>query len=53
MQQVNSNDENGVVMGRWDLPYKPHTSPWSWVGSAQILNQYYNSRGTPVRYGQF
>jgi transglutaminase 1 len=39
-------------MGRWDEPFKPHRSPWVWVGSAQILNQYYSSNGSPVRYGQ-
>jgi hypothetical protein len=34
---VNSQDGGGVLTGRWDNKYAPHTRPTKWTGSAAIL----------------
>lgn len=48
---VNSQDDGGVLAGRWDGKYRNGTSPSAWTGSAAILKEYW--RGLqPVRYGQ-
>lgn len=49
---VNSEDENGVLEGRWADDFPDGQFPWFWVGSAAILKQYYRSGGQPVKYGQ-
>jgi transglutaminase 1 len=50
---VNSNDENGVLEGRWDGNYSDGTSPSEWTGSVAILEEYMRNGGrTPVKYGQ-
>lgn len=49
---VNSNDDNGVLIGNWSGNYDDGTAPWSWTGSSAILEQYLSSGGKPVRYGQ-
>ncbi|XP_035218185.1 hemocyte protein-glutamine gamma-glutamyltransferase-like [Stegodyphus dumicola] len=49
---VNSNDDNGVLIGNWSGNYEDGTAPWSWTGSSAILEQYLSSGGKPVRYGQ-
>jgi hypothetical protein len=48
---TNSQDDNGVLVGRWDGNYGDGTSPGVWSGSDQIIAQY-QSTSTPVRYGQ-
>ncbi|KXJ69067.1 hypothetical protein RP20_CCG000273 [Aedes albopictus] len=48
---VNSNDDNGALMGRWSKEFPDGTPPTKWVGSVEILQQYYET-GTSVRYGQ-
>ncbi|GBP35766.1 Hemocyte protein-glutamine gamma-glutamyltransferase [Eumeta japonica] len=48
---VNSNDDGGVLIGRWDGQYEDGTSPFEWTGSVDILDQYLKSRA-PVSYGQ-
>ena len=48
---VNSNDDNGVLVGRWDGNYKDGTGPSTWTGSVDILDQYLTT-GVPVKYGQ-
>ncbi|XP_022103026.1 protein-glutamine gamma-glutamyltransferase K-like isoform X2 [Acanthaster planci] len=48
---VNSQDDNGVLSGRWDGNYKPHASPSSWSGSQHILEEHFKTK-SPVRYGQ-
>lgn len=48
---VNYNDDNGVLVGRWDGDYSPHTSPSAWTGSVEILEQFYRTEET-VMYGQ-
>ena len=51
MNQVNSQDEGGVLSGRWHPPYSDGTSPIAWVGSNAILEQYYQTK-QPVKFGQ-
>lgn len=49
---VNSQDEDGVLEGRWYDDYSDGKFPWFWTGSGAILKQYYQSGGKPVKYGQ-
>ncbi|XP_046990643.1 hemocyte protein-glutamine gamma-glutamyltransferase-like [Schistocerca americana] len=49
---VNSNDDRGLLWGRWRGPYAEGTAPHAWTGSVAILEQYLRSGGRPVRYGQ-
>lgn len=49
---VNVQDDNGVLVGRWDGEYGDGRAPTFWRGSGQILEQYYQSGGQAVRYGQ-
>ncbi|XP_062335534.1 coagulation factor XIII A chain-like isoform X3 [Osmerus eperlanus] len=48
---INSEDDDGVIVGRWDEDYSLGTAPDLWTGSTQILLKYASTR-TPVRYGQ-
>ncbi|XP_067652090.1 protein-glutamine gamma-glutamyltransferase K-like [Haliotis asinina] len=49
---ANSNDDDGVLEGRWSEPYpKGTTVPWAWPGSVGILDQFYKT-GKPVKFGQ-
>lgn len=48
---MNSNDDNGVIVGRWDGKYEDGKSPSSWSGSIKIMEEYIRSK-RPVRYGQ-
>uniref|UniRef100_A0A1B6D4M4 Transglutaminase-like domain-containing protein n=1 Tax=Clastoptera arizonana TaxID=38151 RepID=A0A1B6D4M4_9HEMI len=48
---VNSNDDQGILRGRWDGEYDDGTAPAAWTGSVPILEQYLNS-GVEVLYGQ-
>lgn len=34
---VNSNDDHGVVVGRWDGVYTDGVAPSAWTGSVSIL----------------
>ena len=50
---INSNDnDDGVLVGRWDGKYEDGTEPFKWSGSVKILEQYMRAGGRPVRYGQ-
>uniref|UniRef100_A0A8B9T636 protein-glutamine gamma-glutamyltransferase n=1 Tax=Anas platyrhynchos TaxID=8839 RepID=A0A8B9T636_ANAPL len=49
---VNSNDEKGVVEGKWNGKYRSGTNPLHWSGSVTILRKWYRRRYKPVRYGQ-
>ncbi|VEN38687.1 unnamed protein product [Callosobruchus maculatus] len=49
---INSVDDEGLLEGRWDGDYSDGTSPFAWTGSLAILDQYLNSGGQPVKYGQ-
>ncbi|KAM3841515.1 protein-glutamine gamma-glutamyltransferase E-like [Vipera latastei] len=49
---VNSNDDYGILQGRWDGNYAGGESPSSWTGSVDILRRWKSSGFRPVRYGQ-
>nr|XP_033770694.1 protein-glutamine gamma-glutamyltransferase E-like [Geotrypetes seraphini] len=49
---VNSNDDNGVLLGSWSGDYSAGKNPTSWNGSASILRQWQNSGFQPVKYAQ-
>ncbi|XP_074867646.1 protein-glutamine gamma-glutamyltransferase E-like [Carettochelys insculpta] len=49
---VNSNDDNGVVLGNWSGNYTGGTSPGSWTGSIEILRKWKDAGFKPVKYGQ-
>ncbi len=49
---VNVQDDNGVLVGRWDGDYMDGKDPSFWQGSMPILQQFYQSGGVPVKYGQ-
>ncbi|XP_054916296.1 protein-glutamine gamma-glutamyltransferase K-like isoform X1 [Poeciliopsis prolifica] len=49
---VNAPDDFGVLEGNWSGDYSRGTSPTVWSGSVEILKKYYESRGTPVKFGQ-
>lgn len=48
---VNSNDEKGVLMGRWDGNYSDGIQPFQWTGSVKILEEFVKT-GKPVKYGK-
>ncbi|CAH2244438.1 jg11617 [Pararge aegeria aegeria] len=48
---VNSNDDQGVLIGRWDGEYDDGTAPSEWTGSVDILAQYLEFQ-QEVAYGQ-
>ncbi|XP_040186221.1 protein-glutamine gamma-glutamyltransferase 6-like [Rana temporaria] len=47
---VNTNDDNGVLWGKWGKKYDDGRSPTSWSGSVAILKQW--AKSGPVKYGQ-
>ncbi|KAK0181356.1 hypothetical protein PV327_003648 [Microctonus hyperodae] len=51
---IQNGDEvfNGVLFGRWDGDYEDGTAPAAWTGSVPILEQYLESGGEYVKYGQ-
>uniref|UniRef100_A0A672QLR9 Protein-glutamine gamma-glutamyltransferase K n=1 Tax=Sinocyclocheilus grahami TaxID=75366 RepID=A0A672QLR9_SINGR len=49
---VNSNDDQGVLMGNWKKTCEGGVSPTVWSGSSAILKQYHGSGGVTVKYGQ-
>lgn len=50
--QVNSNDDRGVLTGRWTEPYSDGVAPYRWTGSAPILRQWSKAGVRAVKYGQ-
>lgn len=48
---VNSSDDDGAVMGNWSNDHSGGTAPTKWLGSREILQQYYKKK-KPVKYGQ-
>ncbi|XP_038055655.1 protein-glutamine gamma-glutamyltransferase K-like [Patiria miniata] len=48
---VNAQDDDGVLVGRWDGEYDDGISPTTWTGSIAILSQYMKTRES-VKYGQ-
>ncbi|XP_041791244.1 protein-glutamine gamma-glutamyltransferase K-like [Chelmon rostratus] len=49
---INSPDDRGVLEGNWSGDYSSGTSPTVWSGSVEILKEYHQNSGTPVKYGQ-
>ncbi|KAM5245888.1 protein-glutamine gamma-glutamyltransferase 2 [Ctenodactylus gundi] len=49
---VNCNDDQGVLLGRWDNNYGDGISPMSWIGSVDILRRWKEERCQRVKYGQ-
>ncbi|XP_075425854.1 protein-glutamine gamma-glutamyltransferase 5-like isoform X2 [Ascaphus truei] len=49
---INSNDDNGILEGKWDGRYYDGTNPMRWNGSGPILRQWLGANFRPVRYGQ-
>ncbi|XP_015263909.1 PREDICTED: protein-glutamine gamma-glutamyltransferase 5-like [Gekko japonicus] len=49
---VNSNDDNGVLLGNWSEDYSGGVRPTQWSGSVAILQRWHRAGGQPVRYGQ-
>lgn len=50
-KMVNSNDDDGILVGRWDGEYDDGTAPSAWTGSVPILQQFLETE-QPVNYGQ-
>lgn len=48
---VNSNDDNGILVGRWDGDYEDGTAPAAWTGSIAIMEEFLENE-EPVKYGQ-
>ncbi|KAG7205076.1 hypothetical protein KM043_005453 [Ampulex compressa] len=48
---VNSNDDRGVITGRWDGEYSDGQAPAAWTGSVPILEQFLETE-EEVKYGQ-
>lgn len=49
--QLNSRDDDGVLVGNWSGDYTYGVAPTSWTGSTEILLTYASSQ-TPVCYAQ-
>ncbi|ERL94345.1 hemocyte protein-glutamine gamma-glutamyltransferase [Dendroctonus ponderosae] len=49
---INSVDDGGLLEGRWDGQYEDGTSPFAWTGSTGIMDQFLQSGGMSVKYGQ-
>ncbi|XP_078092187.1 protein-glutamine gamma-glutamyltransferase 2-like [Mustelus asterias] len=49
---VNSNDDTGILFGRWSSPYSGGVHPGKWNGSPAILRKWSHSDCKAVRYGQ-
>ena len=49
--QLNSQDDDGVLVGNWSGDYDDGVAPWLWTGSIAILKKYMET-GKSVEYGQ-
>ncbi|XP_053171596.1 protein-glutamine gamma-glutamyltransferase 5-like [Scomber japonicus] len=49
---INSQDDNGILMGRWSNEFWGGVPPTHWSGSHDILQKWYNRGCYPVKYGQ-
>ncbi|XP_040058583.2 transglutaminase 5, like isoform X2 [Gasterosteus aculeatus] len=49
---INSEDDRGVLKGKWEGDYKDGVDPSWWTGSGDILRQWAESGYRPVKYGQ-
>ncbi|XP_072306472.1 coagulation factor XIII A chain-like [Eucyclogobius newberryi] len=48
---INSQDDNGVLVGNWSEDFSLGKSPMHWTGSVQILQEYLHT-ATPVSFAQ-
>ena len=48
---VNSIDDDGLLVGRWDGKYGDGTAPHAWTGSVRVLEQFLKT-GKSVKYAQ-
>lgn len=48
---LNSQDDDGVLVGNWSGDYDDGVAPWLWTGSIAILKKYMET-GKSVEYGQ-
>ncbi len=46
--QINSQNDDGVLVGKWDGDYSIGTAPTAWTGSPEILLKYARDSGVPV-----
>ncbi|XP_037351124.1 protein-glutamine gamma-glutamyltransferase 2 isoform X1 [Talpa occidentalis] len=51
-RMVNCNDDQGVLLGRWDNNYGDGVSPMFWIGSVDILRRWKTYSCQRVKYGQ-
>ncbi|XP_078508081.1 protein-glutamine gamma-glutamyltransferase 5 [Lissotriton helveticus] len=49
---INSNDDDGVLEGKWNGDFSSGVSPSTWNGSVAILRKWQESGHQPVKYGQ-
>ncbi|KAM7005824.1 transglutaminase 5, like [Tautogolabrus adspersus] len=49
---INSEDDRGVLKGKWSGNFKDGVNPSLWTGSGDILRQWVESGYSPVKYGQ-
>uniref|UniRef100_M4AY73 protein-glutamine gamma-glutamyltransferase n=2 Tax=Xiphophorus maculatus TaxID=8083 RepID=M4AY73_XIPMA len=49
---INSEDDRGVLKGKWTGDFKQGVSPSKWTGSGDILRLWVKSGYSPVKYGQ-
>ncbi|XP_057178004.1 coagulation factor XIII A chain-like [Triplophysa rosa] len=49
---MNSQDDDGVLVGNWSGDYSIGTSPTAWTGSTEILLKYAREGGVPVCFAQ-
>ncbi|XP_069971445.1 hemocyte protein-glutamine gamma-glutamyltransferase-like [Penaeus vannamei] len=50
-KMVNSNDDAGLLVGKWDGEYEDGRAPAKWLGSIEIMETYLRTRQS-VKYGQ-
>ncbi|XP_039546433.1 coagulation factor XIII A chain-like [Pimephales promelas] len=49
---MNSQDDDGVLVGNWSEDYSIGTAPTAWTGSTEILLKYARGGGVPVCFAQ-
>lgn len=49
---INSEDDRGVLKGKWSGGFKQGVNPSTWTGSGEILRQWAKTGYSPVKYGQ-
>ncbi|XP_026056647.1 coagulation factor XIII A chain-like [Carassius auratus] len=49
---MNSQDDDGVLVGNWSDDYSIGTAPTAWTGSPEILLKYAKDNGLPVCFAQ-